>query len=60
VALLASVRLSPQEIQRITVTEISFTAFLDDGGEALEQLKQLGTEIGGGVLIRTNSDTRSM
>ncbi len=45
VALLAAVGFGPAELHQISVEEITFTEFLDDGGAELEQLKRLTSEI---------------
>lgn len=45
VALLAALGYKGEELKYITVDEINFTAFLDDGGTALNQLKALAVSL---------------
>jgi NTE family protein len=45
VALLAAVGYTGAELERVTVDEIEFTEFLDDGGTALEELKSFSNQL---------------
>ncbi|HYR21498.1 MAG TPA: patatin-like phospholipase family protein [Chthoniobacterales bacterium] len=45
VALLAAVGYTGRELEQVTVDEIEFTEFLDDGGAALDELKSLSDRL---------------